>query len=140
MSDQDFFFDEDETVEEAPPAKGESKRSSTSAGKSAARASAPAAAAGTQTVSMTVAALIGVVTLLLGVIIGIFIPAGGTSNLPAPTNNGTQSMPAPELSPEALESGELPPGHPPLDSMGGGTEAPEGMPPVDESAEPTATE
>ena len=75
---------------------------------------------------MTVAALIGVVALLLGVIIGIVIPSGGDST-PAPTAT-TGGVSAPQLSPEQLESGSLPEGHPDV-----GDAAPEGSAPATEA-------
>ena len=74
MSDQDFFFDEDEAAEEAAPAKTERKQ--TSAKKPTRSA---AAAPAVQSVSVTVAALIGVVALLAGIIVGILIPSGSTA-------------------------------------------------------------
>ncbi|MDZ4178398.1 MAG: hypothetical protein U1E29_04075 [Coriobacteriia bacterium] len=124
MSDQDFFFDEDETSAETNAGASTAKRE-TEASKPAARVASPAAAI--QSVSMMVAVLIGVVALLAGVIIGILIPSG-TPNVPAPnTIGGGAAAPAPQLSPEQLQGGDLPPGHPPLDSMGDGA-APEGMP------------
>jgi len=71
---------------------------------------------------MTVMALVGVVAALLGVILGIFIgrgmaaPAVTPVNTGAPIQQGEQS--APQLSPEQLQGGELPQGHP---DIGGGT-------------------
>jgi len=129
VSDQDFFFDEDEQPK-AKPAKASTK----SEGKpSAPRSKAPAPTAA-QTVSLTVAGLIAVCTLLLGVIIGIALPSGDTATTAAPTES--QVIAAPSLSPDQLETGELPSGHP---EIGGMTE----QAPVDgtESAETTeATE
>lgn len=138
MSDQDFFFDEDEDV-----AAEASKSSAKSASKAApARSSAPKAAAtqkaapaakpaaapaGGSQVSLTVAALMTVVGLLLGVIIGFLLPGGGTSattNTSAPAVSGGTST-APQLSEDQLTSGELPAGHPPIDSMGGSAETSE---------------
>jgi hypothetical protein len=129
VSDQDFFFDEDD--QPAAEDKAPAKKTSTST-KSAA---APAAVGAAQSVSMSVAALIGVIALLAGVIIGIVLPVGGGStgspagSFAPPAN----SAPAPQLSPDQLE-GDLPPGHPPLDGQNGGmgsgeetpTEEPEG--------------
>ncbi|MDZ4177838.1 MAG: hypothetical protein U1E29_01185 [Coriobacteriia bacterium] len=120
MSDQDFFFDEDETSTEANAEAPTAKRE-TEAAKPVARAASPAASM--QSVSMMVAVLIGVVALLAGVIIGILIPSGSAS-VPAPSAiGGGTAAPAPQLSPDQLESGDLPPGHPPLEGA-----APEGMP------------
>lgn len=130
MSDKDFFFDEDETQDQAP-VKGDKTEAKTSGRRgSAARTEtdpvenypAPSSSVsfGMQSVSMTVAALIGVVALLTGVIIGMFIPGGptagmGTSGMPV---GGAPPVSAPQLTPEQLEGGQLPPGHPPLGGMG----------------------
>ena len=139
MSDQDFFFDEEETT----PAEA-AKPSSKSAGKTApARSSAPKstpartpgpaaqsapAATGEKQVSLTVAALMTVVGVLLGVIIGFLLPGGGTTATPSTGTpaavSGTGST-APQLSEEQLTSGELPAGHPPVESMGGSSETSE---------------
>ena len=76
---------------------------------------------------MTVTALVGVVAASVGVIIGIFVgqslagPAipvttavPGQRALWAP-----RRRPAPQLSPEQLQGGELPQGHPDIGSGGG---------------------
>ena len=136
MSDQDFFFDEEETAPEPKTGKdtGAAKPSVNRSAKPAptARASAPKpaakAAAATsgpaffeQNVSMTIAALMTVIGLLVGVIIGfVAAPDGttfstGTSATPAATDSGAT---APELSEEELSSGALPEGHPDISSMG----------------------
>ncbi len=129
-SDQDFFFDEDEqSVEESESKKRPSKVSSTSKKKSAPAKKAAPASAGEKTVTVTVASLIGVVALLVGVIIGILIPAGGSS-IPAPVTNQSGIM-APQLSPEELQGG-LPEGHPDIGNMGGG-EAPMQTPGTEEA-------
>lgn len=138
MSDKDFFFDEDETLEgtsaEAPAATGNERTRTSRAGRAAPAAAAPTF--GTQSVSMTVAALFSVVALLAGIIIGILIPAGPGRGVPAPTITGGQSTPAPQLTPEQLQSGELPPGHPPID--GSGTTTPtRGATPSSEATKPT---
>lgn len=119
MSDQDFFFDEDEA-----PAKDTAPKKAASSDKPASRTAATAPAAGAQTVSMSVAALIGVIALLAGVIIGIVIPVGGSSNVPAPNTaapiqGGEQA--APQLSPDQLEGGQLPEGHPDIGGGAGGS-------------------
>lgn len=112
--DQDFFFDEEETVEEAPAAK-----SAKAPAKSAAKApAATSVATAVQTVTVTVAALIGVVALLAGVIVGILLPVGGSNSVPAPTTTGVSAT-APELTPEELEGGALPEGHPDISGMEG---------------------
>jgi len=110
VSDQDFFFDEDEQPKaDAPKASGSKKGSSSSK----AAASAPAA----QSNSMTVTILVGVIAALLGVIIGIFVGRSlAAPAVVAPTTGaiqgGTTTEQAPQLTPEQLEGGELPKGHP----------------------------
>jgi len=111
VSDQDFFFDEDEQPKaDAPKASGSKKGSSSSK----AAASAPAA----QSNSMTVTILVGVIAALLGVIIGIFVgrslaaPAAVVPTTGAPQGGTSTEQQAPQLSPEQLEGGELPKGHP----------------------------
>lgn len=114
MSEQDFFFDEEEqAAAEKPVAKKTDSPSATAPGKPA------VVAAGAQSVSMTIASLIGVVALLAGVIIGIVLPVGASTDVPAPTTPaGTESQ-APQLSPEQLESGQMPPGHPQVGAPAG---------------------
>lgn len=113
MSDQDFFFEDEERPTE--PARASAKPASGSPAKAA--TAAPGALATVQTVSVTVAALAAVCALLVGVIIGILIPRSGgvassRTTLPPATT-------APQLSPEELGSGELPAGHPDIGGMGG---------------------
>lgn len=135
MSDQEFFFDEEEEVADKAPKpsspqsrKSAPKRSGTSAPKPAPRTSAASSAptAGgslvEKQVSLTVAALMTVIGLLLGVIIGFVIPDGGTVSSSGTATPSTGST-APQLSPEQLESGELPAGHPPIGGMGASTDA-----------------
>lgn len=115
MSDQDFFFDEDEQ-----PQKGSAKAAPTSKSAPAAKAAAAAPAAQSP---MTVMILVGVVAALLGVIIGIFV--GRSMVQPAVVATPTTTAPtgqqaAPQLSPDQLQGGELPEGHPDIGSMGGG--------------------
>ncbi|GAB4276247.1 MAG: hypothetical protein Kow0056_06440 [Coriobacteriia bacterium] len=118
MSDQDFFFDE----EDEKPAKTEKPKSakSGSKGKPAAKPAARPAATVSfwqQTVTTAVAGLVAVIALLVGVIVGIVLPVGGssTSDVPAPD----AGISAPALTPEQLESGQLPEGHPPIQGMTG---------------------
>ena len=122
MSDQDFFFDDDEAAGDADaPDKAQSKTPV----KRPRPAAAAAVPAGQQSVTITIAGLIGVVALLLGVVIGLLIPTGGnqaTSPAPVPPPSGQQAAP---LSPEQLEGG-MPPGHPDIGDMNGGEG---GMPP-----------
>jgi hypothetical protein len=132
VSDQDFFFDEDEAPAEKPAAKSVAKPGGAKAQASAPRTKTAAVPAGAQSVTMTVAGLIGVVALLVGIIVGILIPTGGTQ-VTSPTTGvpsmGTGGTQAPPLSEQDLQ-GEMPPGHPPIGDMGGGeatdTAAPEG--------------
>jgi hypothetical protein len=137
VSDQDFFFDEDEAPAEkpakadkgaAPAAKGGTKRPAAS--KSAApRASASKAAPSgpaqdeyeavpfaEQTVTVLIAGLLMVISLLIGAIIGFLL--GGTSAGPAVSSvpeaaapaGGTGTDPGP-LTNEQLQGG-MPAGHP----------------------------
>jgi len=124
VSDQDFFFDEDEQPKKAEKASGGSKATSKP---SASAAAAPAA----QSVSMTVAALIGVIALLAGLIVGILLPIGGTTAPAEPTVTAPTGQAAPQLSPEQMQGGELPEGHP---DIGGAAPDAEG------SGEASATE
>lgn len=130
MSEQDFFFDDDESVpaKAAPkPAKAAPKPAK-AAKAVAASPVAPAAAPEaqdffSQSVSMSIAALLAVCALLVGVIVGVMLPVGGsgvggvgsTSSLP-----GGALQPAPQLSQEQITNGELPAGHP---DIGGGSTA-----------------
>lgn len=140
MSDQDFFFDEEEETvapakQSAKPStkssatKSSSAKSAPAARKSAPVEAAPAAGAGffEQSVSMSVAALMTVIGLLVGVIIGFVVaPDGGTSV----STTGTGAA-APQLSSDQLQSGDLPAGHPDISGMGGSavpTETPEAAP------------
>lgn len=119
MSDQDFFFDEDEK----PTAKSQSKNApAKKPASSSAKAGStkPAAAAPAQSVTYTIAALIGVAALLLGVIVGILLPinvgGAGTTATPNAGLTTTGQSQAPQLTPEQMQSGQLPPGHPSIGS------------------------
>ena len=114
MSDQDFFFDEDEKPAKPAAPKSSAKSSS---GKPAAK-SAPAPAGGVE-LTWTVTALIGVVALLLGVIVGYAIPKG--TEIASPDTTATQGQTtAPQLTPEQMSSGQLPAGHPSIGGASGG--------------------
>ncbi len=119
MSDQDFFFDEDDK-----PAKSAGKDTAKKTSTPAPRSAAPAPAA--QTVTMTVAILIGVIGILLGAVIGLFV--GKSMAAPAvvlPGAGGTTTgQQAPQLTPEQLQGGELPAGHPSIGGAATGTPAP----------------
>ncbi len=129
MSDQDFFFDEDDAAAEKP----EPARTQVKGPARAPRSAAAATAVGAQqSVTMTVAGLIGVVALLIGIIIGILIPTGGGQvGSPATAPSVGTNPPAAPLSPEQLEGG-MPPGHPDI----GGLEGGEAAPPADGTEEP----
>jgi len=127
VSDQDFFFDEEDDAK--PAAKGGSKAASGSkaaAGPKGARVSQPAAASGgsffTQSVTMAVTSLVAVIALLVGLIIGILIPSGdATSQTVSPA-----ATVAPTLTEDQLNSGELPAGHPPVSDTATESATPEG--------------
>jgi hypothetical protein len=124
VSDQDFFFDDEEEQPAKDEKSGEEGTSAKPAAKkrapNQAKAASPASASFfDQTVTMAVASLMSVIALLAGVIVGIVIPAGNDS---VPPPDGT-TISAPQLSPEQLESGSLPQGHPDIGSMTGGDEA-----------------
>ena len=121
MSDQDFFFDEDEETAAKPQPKKAGPAASKSAGKAVAAPVVSATPVGsgtlvTASVPMTVAVLIGVIGILVGAIIGIFVgrsltPAP-TSAIPSATTPAATTGSAPQLSPDQLNSSELPAGHP----------------------------
>jgi hypothetical protein len=118
VSDQDFFFDDEQPAEEAKSTSGKAAGSK--------RPAAPAAASdapGAQDVSMTVAALIGVVALLAGVVIGILLPVGSTAPTPGAPITAPPAQTAPQLTPDQLEGQELPEGHPDIGGGGGGATA-----------------
>lgn len=132
MSDQDFFFDEEE--EEAKPAKSSTrpagKPAAKGAGKPAAAAQAhrapaaheTAASGGSffeQSVTMTIASLMMVIGLLVGVIIGFVAAPKGTATAGSTTTTGTGAAAAPTLTDEQMSTGVLPEGHPDISSMGG---------------------
>lgn len=124
MSDQDFFFDEDEK-----PASKAAEKTQKPAAKPAASKNAPAKAGASSAaptgggieLTWTVTALIAVVTLLLGVIVGYAIPKGSTVDTGTTGLTGTSGQQAPQLSPEQLQSGTLPEGHPNIGGTGGST-------------------
>lgn len=117
VSDQDFFFEEDEQpIETAQPVKNKRAVKQTTA------ASTETAGDGdgtVQTISMAVAVLIGVIALLAGVIIGILLPIGSGDAQPTAVPNAGSA--APQLTPEQLEGGDLPPGHPDIGGSPGAT-------------------
>ena len=121
MSDQDFFFDEDEQPAakaadkgKAAPPKAPAKGAPAKGAKSA-----PAQASGGIELTWTITALIGVVALLLGVIIGYAIP--NSSSVETTGSTTTQQQVAPQLTPEEMQSGTLPQGHPDISGMASGS-------------------
>jgi hypothetical protein len=116
VSDQDFFFDEDEKPSKPAPSKSSAK--SSSAKPVATSAKSTSAPAGGFELTWTITALIGVVALLLGVIVGYAIPKG--ADIASPTTPTSTQTSAPQLTPEQLSTGELPAGHP---SVGGASGA-----------------
>jgi hypothetical protein len=139
VSDQDFFFDEDDAkpVEKTAPKKPSSSARTTgprkapaskpSASKPSARTTpAPTAETGSffdQDVNMAIAALLVVCGLLLGMALGLWIgetrAAGAVADtgLTAPAA-ATGGSTAPPLTQDQLNSSQLPTGHP---ALGGAT-------------------
>lgn len=120
MSDQDFFFDEeDEPVKSAPSPRSKSTARTEPArsGAPRPRQSAPSSSAGffDQSVSMAVAALMTAIGLLVGVIAGFLIAPGGSARNTGSPVTGLEQAPA--LSGDQLQSGELPAGHPDISGM-----------------------
>lgn len=115
MSDQDFFFDEEDGAK--PAAKTSAKATAAAKTQSSNRPATLARASFfEQSVSMSIAALMAVIALLVGVIVGFVIPTGGatppvTATAPAATEA------APQLTEDQLSSGDLPAGHPDLSGM-----------------------
>jgi hypothetical protein len=132
VSDQDFFFDEEE--EEAKPAKSSTKPAGKPAAKAAGKPAAAAqarrapaaretAASGgsffEQSVTMTIASLMKVIGLLIRVIIGIVAPPKGATTAGGATATDNGAAAAPTLTDEQMSLGVLPEGHPDISSMGG---------------------
>jgi hypothetical protein len=110
VSDQDFFFDEDEK----PAASTGAKKGSASA-KTAAPAPRGTESADAQSVTLMVAVLIGVIGLLLGVVIGLFVGKSmATPAITATTTGVGAAVSAPQLTQEQINAGAgaLPEGHP----------------------------
>ncbi len=111
MSDQDFFFDEEEDAKPAP------KKAQVAQKQSAA----PVVASGGQSffeqdVPMLIAALMTAIALLVGILVGVLIPTGSkvaNSSTSAPT------APAPQLTQDQINSGQIPANHPDLGGMTG---------------------
>jgi len=116
VSDQDFFFDEDEKPAQKAPGKTAKPGAKSAPVKSSKPA--PSQTAGGIELTWTITALIAVVTLLLGVIVGYAIPKGSTVDTTG-TPTGQSQIQAPQLSPEEIQSGQLPAGHPDIGGMSG---------------------
>ena len=127
MSDQDFFFDEEDekparTQKSAAKSSSKSTGSTTAAARTASAKAAPAKAPEpsgegflfeSMTVSKGIAVLVVVCALLLGLAAGILIGQSraqtiAVSSVPAVSTGQT----APQLTQEQLNSGSLPAGHP----------------------------
>jgi hypothetical protein len=125
VSDQDFFFDEDEKPAAKSQSKGSASKGNASPAKSGRPAAKNAAPAQQQSVTYTVAALVGVAALLLGVIIGILLPinvGSATTATPDAGLTGTSGQTqAPALTNEQMQSGQLPAGHPSIGGSSGAT-------------------
>jgi hypothetical protein len=141
LSDQDFFFDEEPTPKADKPAPKGSGRPAASKGAAAKPAPAAAAAAPApvsvfdSSVSMPIAGMLAVIGLLIGIIGGFLLGqsmAASTVASPdaaipgaASTQQGATSgsmtgtgTNAPALTPQQMQQGQLPPGHP---QVSGGT-------------------
>lgn len=138
MSEQDFFFDEDDDVQEAPKTSDSSKPKApakNATAKSAPAKSAPSKGGSTRTpavadaapapfleqnVTMMVAIMMLVIGMLVGFILGFLIAPSGTAT---PVSNQNIEAPASgtpgSLTQEQLNGG-LPAGHP---NIGGGETA-----------------
>lgn len=127
VSDQDFFFDDDEkpaakSGTKTPAKKSGSQSSSRQPSKSGSRSTATSVAATAQSVTMTMAILFAVIALLLGMAIGLFIGNTLNANNSAATSaGGASSVAAPGLTQDQINSGQLPAGHPSVTGMGAGT-------------------
>jgi hypothetical protein len=127
VSDQDFFFDEDEKPAKSAGTPAPKKTGSSASGSGASKPSKTSTdAAPVQTVSMTIAILIGVIGILLGAVIGLFV--GKSMAVPSvavtPSAGTGTTQQAPQLTPEQLQGGELPAGHPSVGGAATGTPAP----------------
>lgn len=150
MSEQDFFFDDgdEKPAEESQESKGSKgsepkKKAPVAKSRPSRPASSQAPSFWSQSVNMTVTSLVALIALLMGVIVGIVLPVGSSTSadtVPDPT----ASAPAPSLTPEQLESGQMPEGHPDLSGMSEGatpaaggtaTSAPDAEAPADGTEE-----
>jgi len=134
MSDQDFFFDDDEVVEEiveTKPAKAEKAAKKDKNASVAKELAADEEVVEGLVITPAICALIGLIALLLGIIIGIFIGWSLTptttpvSNTPSINGGGMGGMSnAPVLSEDELKQQGMPADHPDISGMGdvGGTD------------------
>ena len=149
MSDQDFFFDEDEATPAKgakAPAKGTSKTPAKAPEKAPSKVVSAPAGSGDDVpfldrqVTMTILFLSVAIALLLGIVAGYLLapaptslptvnteatvpPASNSNPMGGATTTGTGSGAAPQLTPEQMNQGQLPAGHP---SVGGGSSATSG--------------
>lgn len=117
MSDQDFFFDEDEAQ---APASAKSSGDKADKSPSRSKQAEPSATVAGQSVTVTVAALLAIIGVLIGLIGGVFVARMLPGGAGAPTAATTS---APQLTDQQIQSGELPPNHPNIGQMGGSAAA-----------------
>lgn len=135
MSDQDSFFDE-EPEPKGPgkssggtkpsaktPARGSGQPAPRSGSRPASRSTTPPPVepAGTQgETTWAIAALLAVVALLLGAICGFLLgttlAGSGTTAAPATTTPAASTSQPSVLTTQQIQSGQLPPGHPTINS------------------------
>ncbi len=117
MSDQDFFFDEDE---KPAPKSGGTK--GTAAAKTSSPSQSDAAPVEAQSVTLAVAILIGIIGILLGVVVGLFIGKGMAAPAITATTTGAGAVApaqsAPQLTEQQIQEGQLPEGHPQVGAGG----------------------
>lgn len=133
MEDDDLFF-EDDVAEETPAqpaAKGSTKTASKApAGKAAASKAAGGSPAPPRpqegdeeepgaTMSVTIAVLGMIVALLIGFILGVVVEQRRIQAAPAGLS-AAGGAGAPALTPQQLQQGQLPAGHPNFGNIGGG--------------------
>ena len=124
MSDQDFFFDEeDQPADKASAAAAKPAAKPAKAAPVKSTAATPAKSVATPAsgleLTWTVTALIGIVALLAGVIIGYVIPKNTSGGVATTTAGAGVTQQAPQLSPEQMQSGQLPAGHPDISGATG---------------------
>jgi len=127
MSDQDFFFDDDQVEEVVDKAEIQARKDAKKADKKARenkQASVDDSEVSGLTITATICGLIALIALLVGIIGGIFIGRALVPSAPASSNiqTGTGGMGgmgggnAPVLTDEQMQQG-MPAGHPSIDQM-----------------------